>query len=283
MTNAAIHHAALLSLKTNALHQVTAFNNCNVKFAVLYRHPKSRWFLIHRSLSFSDNNFSFISHSSSGRHRYTTPDRFFSNSIVPHLYLIKSKSMEFSSIDLSGIVQNFVVGNHIHNLPQHPQTIGLWDYISTTSHSNVSGYSVITGASTRSLLTAWSPVRSKLSAILLELPIPKKHILSAYQFREQPRQTLFRLEDWILFCVRPPDSAQPYLRRKFSPSHHHHINRIIFVVDTDHVSRHRKQVRLDAQILWHYHWLLSRVSKTPVVLTLLFHDKSIWDQSVVFC
>ena len=32
----------------------------------------------------------------------------------------------------------------------------------------------MTGAFTRSLFTAWSPVRSNLSAILLELAIPKK-------------------------------------------------------------------------------------------------------------
>ena len=49
----------------------------------------------------------------------------FSNGIVSILYLIKRKSMEFSDIDLSGIVQNFIIGNYIHNLPKYAQTTRL--------------------------------------------------------------------------------------------------------------------------------------------------------------
>ena len=51
---------------------------------------------------------------------------------------------------------------------------------STTLHSRVRGNSSTTGASTFSLFTAWRPLRSNLSAILLPLAMPKKSAASMW-------------------------------------------------------------------------------------------------------
>lgn len=107
----------------------------------------------------------------------------------------------------------------------------------------------MTGASTRSLLTACRPLRANLSAVLLAVAMPRKSgLLQRLNAGHRQREGPPRLEVHNGLVLGLQVERDHVLGADAAPGHHHDVHAVVLVVGAYHVGGHREEVGLYSKV-----------------------------------
>nr|DAV16669.1 MAG TPA: putative transcriptional regulator [Bacteriophage sp.] len=186
---------------------------------------------------------------------------FFTNSVVAIAHLIESESVQFACIDLSFLIEYFLVSQHPYDLAQNTKPVRL---ILEFDHFAFQRQGIFFNDRCVYLIALYS-VQARPYKLICHLvggrDAQKIGFPQSVRSGNGQRECVPLPEIRYSFVISLQVQRHHLCIADAAPGHHHNVDGIILIVGADHICRHGKQVWLHTEFFLHFHSILSSMPR----------------------